>query len=235
MKYLSRGRNEKSSAGVDDGGRPQYNNRTGTGTEEAAKLQKRYGNTKQRQQQRQRQRQRISRLIVPTEITFYVLNTVARHFKIRNGCLTAKSYGTFYIISSRVNLLHLNFKTVTFSRCYQCYYIAPRMENIANGEWWNALQHLLNWWHRTFLSLYKLVGRSMCTLHGLIKESGCANFKYTNHKQTKHKVESVLFLMLMCLLAYLYPKTSSLVQTWNFTLCLRNLRLCYFYYLNADY
>lgn len=63
------------------------------------------------------------RLINGSKITLYVLNTVLRHFKIRSGCLTGRSYDTFYIISRRVNLLHLNFKTVTFSRPYRHHYI----------------------------------------------------------------------------------------------------------------
>lgn len=64
-------------------------------------------------------------------MTLNALNTVLCYFKIRSGCLTEKSYDTFYIISPRVNLLHLNFKTVTFSLPYLDYYILKCVANIA--------------------------------------------------------------------------------------------------------
>lgn len=38
-------------------------------------------------------------LIVSVKVTLYVLNTILRHFKIRNDCLTERNYDTFYIIS----------------------------------------------------------------------------------------------------------------------------------------
>lgn len=70
-------------------------------------------------------------LIKGARMTLYALNTALRYFKIRSGCLTEKSYDTFYIISPRVNLLHLNFKTVTFSPSYLGHYILKCVANIA--------------------------------------------------------------------------------------------------------
>lgn len=68
------------------------------------------------------------RLISIPEITLYALNIAI--LKLEGACLTGTSYDSFYIIYPPVNLLHLNFKTVTFSRTYQRHYISECVANI---------------------------------------------------------------------------------------------------------